>query len=858
MNRFRASVMVVAAVLVTACETPTQPDPTPVTTTSEAATTPGVATALLTYAHSQTFNPTGGFQNFVVPPGVTEVRITAVGAVGGTSNLIQFSPGGRGARMEGTFPVTPGDNLKVLVGLRGKNGSGSGGGGGGGSFVWRGMGGVTPSNLFVAAGGGGGGGCSAFFGVDASIGGSGTPGNGSPGAPGGTAGSGGRGGISGGEGGGGGGGGILGPGGDGESAFLSPGGGGGKDVSNGGGGLPGGGIGAGGFGSGGGGSHVAGGGGGGYSGGGGGGAFANCGGGGGGGSLNNGTDQVNIQGASDGDGSVVIQWNDPAPVIPPAPMFLFPGSLPTPDACLCMPLFMVQDPNTTQYWWAKAAGGGPLTIQAYAVGVNTAEFGILTVDVFDAANNLVGSSNGPQPPSGQVPLAPIVAASPGAGDLYRIEVRVLAGPAPARHYRMDLHGATLLGTNTPLQAQAEHDPVRWLLNVGAGEVATTRVDAGPEAGATAAAVDLRRPDGTLVESGTLGTFLGTSPAVVGGQYMLDVHPDGHYLITKSGGVDKGVYLGWQSWGWGTLQVDVTRGGLPNTLPTSVTVVDAGTGAMVAGQPATGHASFPNLPVGTYHVVVASPSGPIQQTVVVTCDGVTRVTVDIPDQPPVAADDQATTPSGTAVTVAVLANDGDPDGDPLSVVSVTQGANGSVTTDGTTVTYTPVPGFSGSDSFTYTIDDGLGGTATATVTITVEPPPQTESRMTGGGTLAVGKGKSAQKWTWGFEIRCDGSAGNLQYQDHQGGNFHMEAVGTVACLDDPAVGPGVPKAGFDTLVLTGTGRWNGVSGHTVEATFVDGGEPGTKDSIDITIKTAGGVVVSTLSGRLTGGNQQAHK
>ena len=41
----------------------------------------------------------------------------------------------------------------------------------------------------------------------------------------------------------------------------------------------------------------------------------------------------------------------------------------------------------------------------------------------------------------------------------------------------------------------------------------------------------------------------------------------------------------------------------------------------------------------------------------------------PNQPPVAVDDAATTPSGQPVTIDVLANDSDPDGDPLTVQSV---------------------------------------------------------------------------------------------------------------------------------------------------------------------------------------------
>lgn len=67
---------------------------------------------------------------------------------------------------------------------------------------------------------------------------------------------------------------------------------------------------------------------------------------------------------------------------------------------------------------------------------------------------------------------------------------------------------------------------------------------------------------------------------------------------------------------------------------------------------------------------------------------------------------------------VLANDTDADGDTLIITAVTQGANGSVTNNGTSVSYTPNPGFIGNDAFTYTIDDTNGGTDTATVNVTV--------------------------------------------------------------------------------------------------------------------------------------------
>jgi parallel beta-helix repeat protein len=88
--------------------------------------------------------------------------------------------------------------------------------------------------------------------------------------------------------------------------------------------------------------------------------------------------------------------------------------------------------------------------------------------------------------------------------------------------------------------------------------------------------------------------------------------------------------------------------------------------------------------------------------------------------PIATSDTVTTSAKSSVRVAVLANDSDPDGDSLTITSVTQGAGGKVTinTDGT-ITYTPTTNFVGSDSFSYTINDGHGGTATATVKVTVK-------------------------------------------------------------------------------------------------------------------------------------------
>ena len=88
--------------------------------------------------------------------------------------------------------------------------------------------------------------------------------------------------------------------------------------------------------------------------------------------------------------------------------------------------------------------------------------------------------------------------------------------------------------------------------------------------------------------------------------------------------------------------------------------------------------------------------------------------------PNAQPDIVSTGKNLSVSISVLSNDTDVDGDNLTVVGVTQGANGSVniTSGGKTLSYKPRNGFSGTDTFNYTVSDGKGGTATATVTVNV--------------------------------------------------------------------------------------------------------------------------------------------
>ena len=96
-----------------------------------------------------------------------------------------------------------------------------------------------------------------------------------------------------------------------------------------------------------------------------------------------------------------------------------------------------------------------------------------------------------------------------------------------------------------------------------------------------------------------------------------------------------------------------------------------------------------------------------------------VTIDITgvNDVPVATDDEASTGLNESVQINVLANDKDPDGDTLSILSAS-GSNGTVTHDSQAISFTPAQNFFGTASVNYTITDGKQGQASATVSVSV--------------------------------------------------------------------------------------------------------------------------------------------
>ena len=136
------------------------------------------------------------------------------------------------------------------------------------------------------------------------------------------------------------------------------------------------------------------------------------------------------------------------------------------------------------------------------------------------------------------------------------------------------------------------------------------------------------------------------------------------------------------------------------------------------------------------------------------------------------------------------------------------------------------------------------------------PEETLGRMTGGGSVWTDDG---MRVTHGFQLRCDADDDrqNLQVNWGGGNKFHLLDLVSATCLDT-ALDEENPVAGFDTFTATGTGRYNGDPGATIELTFTDDGEPGVDDTATMTLRDAGGNVVLEVSGELRHGNHQAHR
>jgi hypothetical protein len=102
-------------------------------------------------------------------------------------------------------------------------------------------------------------------------------------------------------------------------------------------------------------------------------------------------------------------------------------------------------------------------------------------------------------------------------------------------------------------------------------------------------------------------------------------------------------------------------------------------------------------------------------------GIATVTVDT-FRPPIANDDNVSVLVGISLSIHVLLNDVDPEGNGLDIINISSPSNGVAILVGNQILYTPNSGFFGLDTFTYTIEDSNGTQDTCNVNVQVNRAP----------------------------------------------------------------------------------------------------------------------------------------
>ncbi|AYC33939.1 retention module-containing protein [Pseudomonas cavernae] len=224
--------------------------------------------------------------------------------------------------------------------------------------------------------------------------------------------------------------------------------------------------------------------------------------------------------------------------------------------------------------------------------------------------------------------------------------------------------------------------------------------------------------------------------------------------------------------------------------------------------------------------------------------------------PLAANDSASTAEDTPVTIDVLGNDSDVDGNPLSV-SGASASHGTVTINANgSLVYTPNANYVGSDTITYSIDDGQGGSASATVAVTVTPlndAPGTADVTAGGAedsVISVALGGTDS----------DGTVANFQLVGVPAqGNFYSDAAATQLLTTASLISASGNGA---TIYFKPDADWNGSTTFTYTAVDNAGLADATPATGTITVAsvndapgtndvTAGGAEDNVISVALSG-------
>jgi CshA-type fibril repeat protein len=317
---------------------------------------------------------------------------------------------------------------------------------------------------------------------------------------------------------------------------------------------------------------------------------------------------------------------------------------------------------------------------------------------------------------------------------------------------------------------------------------------------------------------------------------------------------------------------VDGSGSPSTATVTITVtptIGADTASTDAGTPVTidvqaddrGSDLETTIVTGPSHgTAVVAADGSVEYTPTAGASGTDSFTYTVTDGSgattgaatvtitvrPVATPDTVSTRADEALTIDAASLTGNDRGTGLTVTDATAAgtgtgdgetgaARGTVTLDRATgrVVYTPADGFSGTDTFTYTVTDAAGRSTTGTVTVVVGPRATADTATaTAGSTLTVAKGDGV--------LANDRGTGLTAAVDQQPAHGTVELAGNGSYTYTPKDG----FSGTDTFTYTATDPAGRTSTGTVTVTVRPGTEP---DAVTV---AAGGSTTVT-SGALTG-------
>ena len=227
--------------------------------------------------------------------------------------------------------------------------------------------------------------------------------------------------------------------------------------------------------------------------------------------------------------------------------------------------------------------------------------------------------------------------------------------------------------------------------------------------------------------------------------------------------------------------------------------------------------------------------------------------------PEASADSADTGYREAVTIDVLDNDSDLDGDSLSIGAVSGLSNGTVQIVDGKIVYTPNDEFSGQETFSYTVTDGNGGSQTATVTVDVAAGTvfTDEGDTVNFNEVSAENYQDGQQYASGDGddvVTLAGAAGQAEHGFDGGEQFSAGAGNDTVTGGD---GADNIDGGADNDVITGGGGADTLAGGDGDDNLTGGadddviqGGDGTGDTVNFSGNRADYTVISNEDGSYT--------